>query len=142
MVLAFALFDRQVIDAGYAQAHQPVLIELPVLIAKAAEPIAAIIVPFVSEANCDSVLPERPNLLDQTVIQLAIPLARQKRFDFRSTLDEFGAIAPATVSRVCERYLGGFARVPCVFGHSHLLCGGLGGEGRQRWTIHLADLVR
>jgi hypothetical protein len=56
--------DWQVIDAGDAQMHQPVLIELPVLVAIAAEPIAAIVVPFVGEANRDSVLVERPNLFD------------------------------------------------------------------------------
>jgi hypothetical protein len=56
--------DWQVIDAGDAQVHQPVFIELPVLVAIAAEPIAAIVVPFVGEANRDSVLVERPNLFD------------------------------------------------------------------------------
>jgi len=74
MILAFALFDWQIIDAGDAQAHQPVLVELPILVAIAAKPIAAIIVPFVGEANRDSVLAKRPNLLDQTVIEFAIPL--------------------------------------------------------------------
>ena len=75
VILAFAFFDWQLVDAGDAQAHQPVLIELPVLVAIAAKPIAAIIVPFVGETNCDSVLAERPNLLDQAVIELAIPFA-------------------------------------------------------------------
>src|SRR5262249_13788629 len=117
-------------------------IELPVLIAIAAEPIAAIIVPFIGEANRDSVLAECPNLLDQAVIEFAIPLTRQKCFDFRTTLDELRAIAPATVDRVGERYSGGVARVPRVFGHSRLLRGGLGCEGGQRWTIHLPNLVR
>jgi hypothetical protein len=37
-------------------------------------------VPFVGEANRDSVLTKRPNLLDQAVIELAIPLARKKGF--------------------------------------------------------------
>ena len=67
VILAFAFFDRQVIDARDAQTHQPVLIELPVLVAIAAKPIAAIIVPFVGEANRDSVLAECPNFLDQAV---------------------------------------------------------------------------
>src|SRR5260370_33873144 len=64
VILTFVLFDWQVIDAGDTQVHQPVLVELPVLVAIAAEPIAAIVVPFVSEANRDSVLVECPNLLD------------------------------------------------------------------------------
>src|SRR5262249_53169731 len=128
MVLALGFFDWEIVDAGNASAHQPLLIKFPILIAIATEPIAAIIVPFIGEANRDSVLAECPNLLDQAVIELAIPLTRQKCFDFRTTLDELRAIAPATVDRVGERYSGGVARVPCVFGHSRLLRGGLGGE--------------
>src|SRR6516162_1229866 len=142
VILAFAFFDWQLVDAGDAQAHQPVLIELPVLVAIAAKPIAAIVVPFVGEANRDSVLAERPNLLDQAVIELAIPLARQKCLNFRSTADKLSAIAPATVDRVGERDPSRIACVPCIFGHSRLLCSGLGTEGRQRWTIHIVDLIR
>jgi hypothetical protein len=78
VILAFTLLDWQVIDAGDAQVHQPVFIELPVLVAIAAEPIAAIVVPFVGEANRDSILAEGPNLLDQAIIKLAIPFAGQK----------------------------------------------------------------
>src|SRR5499427_3804778 len=102
VILAFALFDWQVINAGDPQTHQPVLIELPVLVAIAAKPVAAIIMPFVGEANRDSVLAECPNFLDQAVVKLAIPLTCQKCFDFRTTLDELRAIAPATVDRVGE----------------------------------------
>ena len=76
VILAFTLLDWQVIDAGDAQVHQPMLIELPVLVAIDAEAIAALVVPLVGEANRDSVLAERPNLLDQAVVKLAIPLAR------------------------------------------------------------------
>src|SRR5262249_23249483 len=130
VILAFAFFDWQVIDARDAQTHQPVLIELPVLVAIAAKPIAAIIVPFVGEANRDSVLAKRPNLLDQAVIELTIPLARQKSFDFRSTLDELGAITPTTVRRVGKRDPGRIARVPCVLGHSRFLRGTLDCKGR------------
>src|SRR3954471_24832361 len=74
VIFAFALPDRQVIDAGNAQPHQPMLIEFPVLVAIAAKPIAAVVVPFVSEANRDPVIAERPNLLDEAVVKLAIPL--------------------------------------------------------------------
>ena len=70
------LLDWRVIDAGDAQVHQPMLTELPVLVAIAAEAIAALVVPLVGEANRDSVLAERANLLDQAVVKLAIPLAR------------------------------------------------------------------
>src|SRR5262252_2812017 len=142
VILAFALSDWQVIDACDAQTHQPVLIELPVLVAITAKPTATIIVPFVGEANRDSVLTKRPNLLDQAVVELAIPLARKKGFDFCPTLNEFGPIAPATVNRVRDRYPSGFSRVPCIFGHSGLSRGALGGERGQRWAVHItAPLV-
>jgi hypothetical protein len=58
VILAFAFPDWQVIDAGDAQVHQAVLIEFPVLVAITAEPISAIVVPFISEADRDSVLTE------------------------------------------------------------------------------------
>src|SRR5262249_35716223 len=106
-------------------AHQPVLIELPVLVAIAAEPIAAIIVPLVSETNRDSIFAERPNLLDQAVIKLAVPLSCEKCFDFCSTLDKLRSISPHAVDRIRKRDPSGIARVPCVFGHSRFLCGAL-----------------
>jgi hypothetical protein len=40
MVLALVLLGRQIVDAGDAQTHQAVLVEFPVLVAVAAEPMA------------------------------------------------------------------------------------------------------
>ena len=80
MIFAFALLDRQVIDAGDAKAHQPLFVELPIFIAIAAKPVAAVVMPFVSEAHRNAVLAECPALLNQAVVKLAIPLARQKCF--------------------------------------------------------------
>ena len=40
VVFALTLLDRQIIDAGDAQTHQSVLVEFPVLVAVAAEPMA------------------------------------------------------------------------------------------------------
>src|ERR1700730_5037123 len=132
VIFAPALPDREVVYAGDAQAHEAMRIELPVLVAIAAKPVAAIIVPFVGEANRNSVLAERPDLLDQAVVKLAVPFAREEGFDGGATLDKLRAIAPATVYCVGKRNASGVAGVPCVFGHSHLLCGGLGREGRER----------
>jgi hypothetical protein len=44
--LAFALLDREIVDAGDAQAHQAVFVEFPILVAVAAEPVAAVVMPF------------------------------------------------------------------------------------------------
>jgi hypothetical protein len=63
-----------------------VLVEFPVLVAVAAKPIAAVIMPFIGEAYRDAVLAEGPDFLDQAVVELAVPVARQKRFDRRAAL--------------------------------------------------------
>src|SRR5512147_422574 len=39
--------NRQVVDAGDAPLHQPLLVEFPVFVAVGAEPVSGIIVPFV-----------------------------------------------------------------------------------------------
>src|SRR5262249_27520692 len=137
VIFALALPDRKVVDAGDAQAHQTLGIEFPVLVAIAAKPVVAVIVPLVGETHCDAALAECPKLLDQSVVKLAAPLARQERFDCGATLQKLRAIAAATVRRVGKRNAGGVARVPCVLGHSHLLCGGLGSEWRKRRAAHL-----
>src|SRR5215472_6180442 len=137
MIFPLALLDREVIYAGNAPAHKALLIEFPVLVAVAAKPAAAVIMPFVGEAHRDAVLAEGPDFLDQAVVKLSAPLARQERFDGGATFKEFGAITPATIGCIGKRDAGGLARIPSVFGHSHLLCGGLGCEGRERRAAHL-----
>src|SRR6187397_261160 len=136
VILALALLDGEVVDAGDAPPHQAVLVELPVLVTVAAKPVAAVVVPFVGEAHRDAVVAERPDLLDQAVVELAVPLARQERFDGGAALQKLRAIAPAAVGRIRERDARGIARVPRVLGHARLLRGGLGGEGRKRRAAH------
>src|SRR3954454_23694540 len=135
-VLALALPDRQVVDAGEAQPHQAVLVELPVLVAVAAEPVAAVVMPLVGEAHCDAVVVKRPDLLDQPVVELLGPFAGQERLDLIAALDEFGAVAPAAVDRIGLRDPGRVAAVPGVLGPARLLRGGRGIERRKRRTVH------
>src|SRR5262245_65886240 len=66
-ILAFALRDRRIVDARDAHAHEALLVELPVLVAVAAEPVIAVVVPLVGEAHCDAVVAKGPELLDQPV---------------------------------------------------------------------------
>src|SRR5713226_808704 len=136
VILALALLDRDIVDAGDAKPHQAVLVELPILVAVAAEPKPAIIVPLIGEAHGDAVSVEGPDFLDQPVIELAVPLARQERLNGLAPLQKFRAITPAAVDRVRERDARGIARIPCVFGHACLLLGGLGGEGWKRRAVH------
>ena len=79
MVLTLGFFDWEIVNAGNASAHQSFLIKFPVLIAIASEPIAAVIMPFVSKPYCNTVLAKCPDFLDQAVIQLPAPLARHVR---------------------------------------------------------------
>src|SRR6266566_1427178 len=136
VVLAIAILDRSIVDAGDTHAHKAVLVELPVLVAIAAGPVATVVVALVGEPHGDAILPKRPEFLDQTVLELAVPLACQKRLDGRAALQEFGAVAPAAVGRVRERDASRIARIPCVFGQARLLRGGLRGERWKRWTTH------
>jgi hypothetical protein len=81
VVFTLALFDRQIVDAGDAQTHQTMLVEFPVLVAVAAEPVATVVAPLISKAYGDAVLSIGPDLLDQAVVVLTLPFARQKGFD-------------------------------------------------------------
>ena len=54
------LADRHVFDAGLPAAHQPPLVELPELVAVAAEPVAGGIMPLVLEPDGDPAVTEPP----------------------------------------------------------------------------------
>src|SRR5262245_9622803 len=127
-----ALADRQVVDARDAQPHQPLRVELPVLVAVAAEPVPAVVVPLVREAHGDAVLAEGPQLLDQPVVELAVPLAPQEGLDRLAPGQELGAVPPAAVDGVGERHAGGVAGVPGVLSEADLLRRGLEREWRER----------
>jgi hypothetical protein len=56
MIFAIALLDWKIIDARNAKPHQALLIEFPVFIAVAAEPISAVVMTFIGKTYCDAVL--------------------------------------------------------------------------------------
>ena len=58
--LAFRFPDRQIVNAGVPMVHQPVLVELPVLVTVGAKPVARGIMRFVSEAHGDTISIVRP----------------------------------------------------------------------------------
>ena len=64
--------------------HETAALEFPVLVSVRAKPLAAVVVPLVGEAYRDAVVAKRPDFLDQPVVELAAPLARQKRLDRRT----------------------------------------------------------
>src|ERR1700746_848313 len=133
-IFALALGDRQVVDAGDAPAHQAVLGEFPIFVPIGAEPVAAVVVPFIGEANRDAVAGEGPDFFDQPVIEFARPFALEERDDFRTAGEELGAVSPHAVLGVGERHALGLASIPRIFGSPRLARGGLGGERRQRRT--------
>src|SRR6202166_5346170 len=95
LILALRLLDWQIVDGSESQAHQPVLIELPILIAIRAKPIPRVIVPFISEAHGDTVSLERPKLFDQPTVQLFRPFASEEHDDFLSSIHKFRTVSPA-----------------------------------------------
>src|SRR5438874_8675629 len=119
-VLAIRRGDGNVVDGGEAPAHQPGGVELPVLVAVGAEPVSRVVVPLVGETHRDAVLAERPDFLDEPVIELAAPLAAQELLDGRAPVQKLGTVAPQRVLRVRERYALRIAAVPGVLGHPHL----------------------
>src|SRR3954462_15804158 len=130
------LRNDHVVDRRLAAPHQAVLVELPLLVAVGAIPLAARIVPFVLEANRDAVFVERPEVLDQAVVVLLLPFAGEERDDGLAPLKNLGAIAPAAVLGIGERDAHRVARIPGILGHTRLLRGGLTGEGRKRRARH------
>src|SRR6187551_2983175 len=91
VVLALAFGDDEVVDAGEAHRHQTVLVELPVFVAVAAKPVTAVVVPLVGEAHGDAILTKRPDLLDQAIVELPLPLAQEEGLDRRTSLQKLGA---------------------------------------------------
>ena len=56
MVFSLAFLDRRIVDAGDAQPHEAVLIELPVFVTIATEPMTAVVVPLVGKPHGNAVV--------------------------------------------------------------------------------------
>ena len=76
MELAVGLFYGLIVDAGITVMHDAV--SLPIFIAIGTKPIAGIVVRFIGETHCNARSVERPQLLDQALIQFALPLSRKE----------------------------------------------------------------
>jgi hypothetical protein len=86
VISSLALLDRKIVDAGNAQTHQAVLVELPILVTVAAKPVAAVVVPLVGETNREPVLSESLDFLNEPVVKFTLPFAGRERFDRRTAL--------------------------------------------------------
>src|SRR4029077_12697650 len=128
-IAAVRLRDGQVVDRGQPPAHEPRSVELPVLVAVGAEPVARIIVPLVRDPHRDAILAEGPDFLDQPIVELAVPLATQELLDCGASLQELRAVTPLRVLSVGECDTLRIARVPAVLRHPDLGDRALQGEG-------------
>ena len=97
MEAAIFFGDHDVVDAGFAAAHQAVLVELPLLVAVGAVPLAGIVMPFVLKPNRNAVTVEAPEILDQAIFVFLGLFAREERDDRGPALEKFRAVAPAAV---------------------------------------------
>src|ERR1700736_5042335 len=79
---------------------------------------------------------ERPQLLDQPVVEFPAPFALEKLDNRGATLKKFGAIAPTAVLSIGERDTSGIARVPRVLCAAHFLEGSFQGK-RREWRTAL-----
>ena len=114
MELTILWGDRQVVDARDAHVDQALLIEGPILVAVAAKPLPAIIMPFIGEAHGDGFIAKRAQFLHQPVVQLALPLKTQKGLDGLPPLNELRPVAPAAVGCVGQSHACRIAAVPCT----------------------------
>jgi hypothetical protein len=80
--------DREIVNAGMPDCHQAIGVELPVFVAIGAKPLAAFVLRFVSKAHRDTVSGESPKLLDEPIVAFALPLAREKRDNLFTAMDE------------------------------------------------------
>ena len=69
--LAGDLGDGMLIDARNAALHQPVCVELPVLVAICAKPMAAVVVIFIGKPYSDAVTRVGPYFLDEAIIEFS-----------------------------------------------------------------------
>src|ERR1700686_4614860 len=136
VVFSVALLDRKIIDARDTQAHQAKVVKFPVLVSIAAEPIPAVIVPFIGKADGDPIRVKGPHCFNQPVVQFADPFFGQKCFNGLASLQEFGTVSPPAIGSICEREACWGTRFTRSLGQTRLFGGGLVGERWQRRTVH------
>jgi hypothetical protein len=121
--------DGEVVDAGFAAAHEALVVELPELVAEAAPPLAGGVVRLVDEADGHAVFSKAPEFLAQAVFVLASPLGGEELDDGVAAGDELVAVAPAAAGGVGEGDRVGVAGVPGVLGLADFEGRGFEGEG-------------
>src|SRR4051794_11013277 len=132
---ARALVDPHIVDAGLTATHVALAVELPLLVAVASPPLAGGVTTLVVEAHGDPVVRERPQVLAQRIVDLALPLAAQELDDLGPTRRPLLAVAPPRVLGVGRGHSLGVASVPRILCRLNLLARGRFGE-RGYWRSH------
>jgi hypothetical protein len=133
--LAVRRLDGQVVDAGMAEAHQAVLVKLPVLVSVGSDPVAGIVVKLIGEADGDSISGKGPEFLNKAIIDFPDPFAGQKFDDLRPALKELAPIPPTAVGRVDKRDAFRITTILPILGRAYLLYRSLAREWGQRGAI-------
>ncbi len=113
--------DRQIVYAGDPTHHEAVGSEFPVFVPVGTEPVSALLVPFVGETDSDPVFTERPEFLDQPVIQLLCPFLSEKCDDSCAAGEKFRSIAPNAIDGVSCGNFSGIAAIPAILSEANLL---------------------
>tara|TARA_R110000868_G_scaffold177713_7_gene416761 strand:- start:279 stop:695 length:417 start_codon:yes stop_codon:yes gene_type:complete len=86
---------ENIVGTHVATPHVPVAIELPMLIAVGAVPMAGFgVLPLVFETHRDAVIGETPEFFLQSVVEFDRPLSRKEIFDRITALEELVSVSP------------------------------------------------
>src|SRR5229473_2190750 len=100
-----SLVNLHIVDACITVMHNAFNVKLPVFVSIRTKPLSRIIMELISKSNRDSIAIERPQFLDEPVVQFALPFAHQEPHNLLATVNEFGPVPPHTVRRIRERDL-------------------------------------
>jgi hypothetical protein len=130
------LLDSQIIDARMTMVHQTLLIELPLLIPIRPIPLPRGIVALIAKPHRDPTPAKRPKLLDQPILQLPGPLARQKRNNLLPARNKLRPVAPHAIHRISKRNPPRITRVPSIFRSPNFSDSRLERKRRHKRNLH------
>ena len=109
-----------VVGARLTAIHSAIVAKLPKLISVGTKPVSLGIMPLIYKPNRHSIFTKPPQLFDQPIFVLLLPLAGQKFDDCRTSGQEIGPIPPLASRRLGKGYFFGVATVPGILRHSNL----------------------
>jgi hypothetical protein len=139
-ILAFHFFDGQIVDASKTPGHKTVAVKFPILVPVGSKPVATIIVPFVSKADCNSIFMKSPELLNESIVQFPSPLMGEKLDNCLTAGEKLQTITPYAVRSVGAGHVIRIATVPSILRQSDFLHCRVTIEGRNRKTFIFESL--